>query len=358
MLWLKVDGSFVEYDSLEAVKAAAKKSGRGLLFWREPLSEYSDCWSSLLYSLEELGAEEEIRRLNRAFPPDAPHHWLLTAAVLCADDEAYYDDPKEVVLAQWDTLDYRQLLTVVGSDAFVVWLRRVSFRKYVQLTRLFGCNSSKWPRDILLRALESNIDAEFAELQAFLKERQELLEEKRNLLGKLRRPASGESRFFFSVPGLGGVEMMWCPTATGGFWISRYEVSQAEWVAVMGIDPDQYPYWEDFCWPVEHASQEDRQEFVRRLNDLISVHAALPTEAQLDHARHLCRDRSCKYSAETLRLTNRTGFRIVIPVDADERASEEMAVRRRLYELHEARKRMTAGILSAVRTKCQAVCET
>lgn len=358
MLWLKVDGRFVEYDSLEAVKAAAKKSGRGLLFWREPLSEYSDCWSSLLYSLEELGAEEEIRRLNRAFPPDAPHHWLLTAAVLCADDEAYYDDPKEAVLAQWETLDYRQRLAVVGSDAFVVWLRRVSFRKYVQLTRLFGCNSSKWPRDILLRALESNIDAEFAELQAFLKERQELLEEKRNLLGKLRRPASGESRFFFSVPGLGGVEMMWCPTATGGFWISRYEVSQAEWVAVMGIDPDQYPYWEDFCWPVEHASQEDCQEFVRRLNDLISVHAALPTEAQLDHARHLCRDRSCKYSAETLRLTNRTGFRIVIPVDADERASEEMAVRRRLYELHEARKRMTAGILSAVRTKCQAVCET
>ena len=48
------------------------------------------------------------------------------------------------------------------------------------------------------------------------------------------------------------------------FYIGKYEVTQAQWVAVMGSNP--YVYSLDDNKPVENVSWDDAQEFISRLN--------------------------------------------------------------------------------------------
>ena len=127
--------------------------------------------------------------------------------------------------------------------------------------------------------------------------------------------------------------MVWCPMPEGGFWISKGEVSQTAWLVVMGIVPVNNPYWEYSSQSVTHASLEERREFVRKFGELNSVRAELPTEEQL-----ACASRVCGFTVGD-------GFRFIVPVFEDRQAELEM--RRRLRELHEARKRRTAEILSA-----------
>ena len=49
-----------------------------------------------------------------------------------------------------------------------------------------------------------------------------------------------------------------------GFWLGKYEVTQAEWQAVMGANPSEF-YGCSIC-PVENVSWNDVQEFIGRLN--------------------------------------------------------------------------------------------
>jgi formylglycine-generating enzyme required for sulfatase activity len=109
----------------------------------------------------------------------------------------------------------------------------------------------------------------------------------------------------------GGVnlEMVWCPpgnfimgsppdefgrsdyetqhrvTLTQGFWIGQYEVTQAQWMAVMmGINPS-YGKNAGTNAPVEHVSWDDCQGFVRKMNTCVSRGGyRLPTEAEWEYA--------------------------------------------------------------------------
>ena len=70
---------------------------------------------------------------------------------------------------------------------------------------------------------------------------------------------------------------------TRGFWLGKYEVTQAEWEAVMGHNPS----WFSNCrrCPVERVSWEDVQEFLRRVNEEADEKRyRLPTEAEWEYA--------------------------------------------------------------------------
>ena len=66
------------------------------------------------------------------------------------------------------------------------------------------------------------------------------------------------------------------------FYIGKYEVTQAQWKAVMdGKNPSD---WKGDNLPVEMVSWDDAQEFIARLNHATGRKYALPTEAQWEFA--------------------------------------------------------------------------
>ena len=78
------------------------------------------------------------------------------------------------------------------------------------------------------------------------------------------------------------------------FFIGKYEVTQAEWQAVMGSNPS---YFKGSNKPVERVSWNDCQEFIKKLNSLTGLNFILPTEAQWEYAaRGGNRSKGYKYS--------------------------------------------------------------
>lgn len=68
------------------------------------------------------------------------------------------------------------------------------------------------------------------------------------------------------------------------FSIGKFEVTQAQWRAVMGSDPPElYNKGCDQC-PVERVSWNDIQEFLTRLNNLMGKRYRLPSEAEWEYA--------------------------------------------------------------------------
>ena len=65
------------------------------------------------------------------------------------------------------------------------------------------------------------------------------------------------------------------------FYIGRYEVTQAQWKAVMGSNPS---YFKGDNLPVEWVSWDDIQEFIKKLNAKTGKRFRLPTEAEWEYA--------------------------------------------------------------------------
>ncbi len=69
-----------------------------------------------------------------------------------------------------------------------------------------------------------------------------------------------------------------------GFWIGETEVTQGLWQAVMGNNPSHFKACGSDC-PVERVSWHDSQEFIKRLNGLVSGGGfRLPTEGEWEYA--------------------------------------------------------------------------
>ena len=71
-----------------------------------------------------------------------------------------------------------------------------------------------------------------------------------------------------------------------GLWMKTHEVTQGEWVAVMGENPSNFKRCGGRC-PVERVSWDDAQEYIRRLNGWESGRGyryRLPTEAEWEYA--------------------------------------------------------------------------
>ena len=66
-----------------------------------------------------------------------------------------------------------------------------------------------------------------------------------------------------------------------GYYIGKYEVTQALWEAVMGSNPSKF---KGDNLPVECVSWDDVQEFLRKLNAMTGKRYRLPTEAEWEFA--------------------------------------------------------------------------
>ena len=65
--------------------------------------------------------------------------------------------------------------------------------------------------------------------------------------------------------------------------IGKYEVTQAEWISVMGNNPSKFKSCGDTC-PVEKVSWDDVQIYIQRLNEKTGKQFRLPTEAEWEYA--------------------------------------------------------------------------
>ena len=75
-----------------------------------------------------------------------------------------------------------------------------------------------------------------------------------------------------------------------GFWMARYETTQAQWKAVMGNNPSLWKgaknrLGNDDALPVEQVSYEDAQEFLQKLNERNDGWTyRLPSESEWEYA--------------------------------------------------------------------------
>ena len=87
-------------------------------------------------------------------------------------------------------------------------------------------------------------------------------------------PTSEEGRF--------GDETSHQVTLTKGYWLGKYEVTQAQWEGVMGNNPSSFMGGDK---PVETVSWNDCQEFIKKVNVMLGDDAVrLPTEAEWEYA--------------------------------------------------------------------------
>ena len=70
-------------------------------------------------------------------------------------------------------------------------------------------------------------------------------------------------------------------TLTKGYWLGKYEVTQAQWQSVMGDNPSIYG-GETFS--VNNVSWKDCQSFIGKINSQRNYRARLPTEAEWEYA--------------------------------------------------------------------------
>jgi formylglycine-generating enzyme required for sulfatase activity len=78
------------------------------------------------------------------------------------------------------------------------------------------------------------------------------------------------------------------------FYIGKYEVTQAQWQAVIGGNPSHFK-GDDL--PVESVSWNDTKEFCRRLSEMTGEEYRLPTEAEWEYA---CRAKTDSAYADDL----------------------------------------------------------
>jgi len=85
------------------------------------------------------------------------------------------------------------------------------------------------------------------------------------------------------------------------FYLGKYEVTQAQWEAVMGYNPRAWQGQRNL--PVEQVSWEDVQEFLRRLNTEEGVvRYRLPTEAEWEYAARVGTATAYSFGSDVSRL--------------------------------------------------------
>ena len=67
------------------------------------------------------------------------------------------------------------------------------------------------------------------------------------------------------------------------FWIGKHEITQQQWLSVMGNNPSFFKQCGNDC-PVENVSWQNVQSFIRKLNQQTGLNYRLPTEAEWEYA--------------------------------------------------------------------------
>ncbi|MCS6833366.1 MAG: formylglycine-generating enzyme family protein [Flammeovirgaceae bacterium] len=66
------------------------------------------------------------------------------------------------------------------------------------------------------------------------------------------------------------------------YWIGKYEVTQAQWVEIMGENPSGFPDCPQ-C-PIENVNYDDILKFIEKVNERSGYTYRLPTEAEWEYA--------------------------------------------------------------------------
>jgi formylglycine-generating enzyme required for sulfatase activity len=98
-------------------------------------------------------------------------------------------------------------------------------------------------------------------------------------------PGGAKMELIYCAPGLflmgnprkGGQQV----TISKGFWLGKYEVSQAQWKSVMGDNPSHFKGNDK---PVDSVTWDDCQSFIKKVNNSLKCESRLPTEAEWEYA--------------------------------------------------------------------------
>jgi len=85
-------------------------------------------------------------------------------------------------------------------------------------------------------------------------------------------------------PDRGSEETQHLVTLSKGFYMGKYEVTQAQWTAVMGANPSVRAGSDTINLPVDSVSWHDCHDFIKQLNTLGQGKFRLPTEAEWEYA--------------------------------------------------------------------------
>ena len=118
------------------------------------------------------------------------------------------------------------------------------------------------------------------------------------------KPKTGDVKVM-TLPGGATIEMIWCApgsfmmgspldeagrfedepihpvTLTKGFWLGKYEVTQAQWESVMSENRSRFKGADR---PVDNISWDDCKRFVSKVNVALGGKARMPTEAEWEYA--------------------------------------------------------------------------
>lgn len=70
---------------------------------------------------------------------------------------------------------------------------------------------------------------------------------------------------------------------TRGFWMSKFEITQGQWRATMGVNPAYFPE-PTGNRPIEQVSWQQAQDYIAQLNETQAGTFRLPTEAEWEYA--------------------------------------------------------------------------
>ncbi len=89
-------------------------------------------------------------------------------------------------------------------------------------------------------------------------------------------------------------------TLTRGYYLGKYEVTQAQYEAVMGNNPSRSSKGPDF--PVDNISEQDAREFCQKLAGMTGQAARLPTEAEWEYAARAGTDTTWSFGDDASKL--------------------------------------------------------
>ena len=159
--------------------------------------------------------------------------------------------------------------------------------KYAQVA--LGAGSSEAAIDSVTRYLvAAGREGEFYREALELLDKAEAAKAAAEAAAEAAMRQAGETRVF------DGMEFVWVPAGefrmgstrvriSRGFWLGKYEVTQAEWQGVLGTNPSG----NSGCGqcPVEQVFWNDAQDFIRRMNGRAGRNRyGLPTEAEWEYA--------------------------------------------------------------------------